>query len=253
MGGVYGYDGSFAGLLTLLARIAFERVVPDAIGVDPPRQQGLFGGVTSVETDEYLAGEFWSELCRRLPPSGLTHIRQAFLADHEGREEIIRRYLLLAREVGKGIGGMLAHPHVAPLWKLARQVGSEAHRYKGFVRFRETAGGFYYSAISPDHRILPLIAPHFAARFSDQQWVIHDEAHGEGIVHDRNRRQWLIIPMEVSGDGGRAFPVPVAELFRRPRHCRTGKPAASEEQGPFEGAKMAGGNHITVLSSYFIS
>jgi probable DNA metabolism protein len=85
---------------------------------------------------------------------------------------------------------------VVPFRKLSQQVGREAHRYLGFVRFQEVTGGFYYGAIAPDHRVLPLIARHFAARFGDQQWVIHDVRHGEGIVHDRNRGEWLILPMD---------------------------------------------------------
>jgi len=176
-----------------------ERILPDAICVEPASQQGLFAGVTTIETDQAIAGELWEELTRRLAPSGLGHIRRAFLAGETGRELMICRYLLLAWQVGRKIGGMLAHPHVAPLWKLSQQVAGEAHRYKGFVRFQETGGGFYFAAISPGHRILSLIAPHFSARLSDQHWVIHDAAHGEGIVHDRLRMQWLILPMEING------------------------------------------------------
>jgi probable DNA metabolism protein len=78
-------------------------------------------------------------------------------------------------------------------------VGREAHRYLGFVRFQEVTGGFYYAAIAPDHRILTLIATHFATRFSDQQWVIHDVRHGEGVLYDPQRRQWLLLPMEAHG------------------------------------------------------
>ena len=197
MNGVYRYDGTFAGLLTLLARLLPNRILPDTISVDPPPQQDLFSEVTVMETDRRLAGQFWDELARRLTPSCLKIVWQAFLANQPERELLICRYLLLAWEVGKKIGGMLAHPHVAPLWKLSQQVGREAHRYKGFVRFQETGGGFYYAAIAPDHRILSLIAPHFAARFSDQQWVIHDVRHCEGIVCDRQRKEWLILPMDV--------------------------------------------------------
>jgi probable DNA metabolism protein len=200
MSGVYRYDGTFSGLLTLLARLIPERILPDSICVEPPSQQGLFAGVTTIETDQALAGELWEELTRRLAPSGLSHIWRAFLAGESGRELMICRYLLLAWQVGRNIGAMLAHPHVAPLWKLSQQVAGEAHRYKGFVRFQETGDGFYYCAISPGHRILSLIAPHFSARLNDQHWVIHDVAHGEGIVHDRLRRQWLILPMEIDGE-----------------------------------------------------
>jgi len=200
MGGIYRYDGSFAGLLTLLARLLPDRILPDAIGVDPPQQQGLFTEVTTVETDQLLVEQFWEELSARLAPSCLKLVRLAFLADRAERELMICRYLLLAWETGKGIGNMLAHPHVAPLWKLSQQVGREAHRYLGFVRFQEVEGGFYYAGIAPDHRILSLIAPHFAARFRDQQWVIHDNTHGEGIIHDRHRRDWLILPMDVHAE-----------------------------------------------------
>jgi probable DNA metabolism protein len=198
MSGVYRYDGTFAGLLTLLAHLLPKRILPDAISIDPPLQQGLFDEVITIETNRQHVEEFWAELEKRLTPSCLSHIRQAFLADQIGREMMICRYLLLSWEVGKQIGGLLAHPHVTPLWKLSRQVGGEAHRYKGFVRFQETGGGFFYSAISPGHWILSLIAPHFAARFADQHWVIHDMNHGEGIVHDRHRREWLILPMEIN-------------------------------------------------------
>lgn len=195
MAGVYYYDGSFAGLLTLLAPLLPQATLPDVICIDPLPQQGLFAEVMVVETDQQVVEQFRAELEQRLTPSCLKLIRQVFLADQPERELLICRYLLLAWQVGKGINGMLAHPHVAPLWKLGQQVGREAHRYLGFVRFQEVQGGFYYAAIAPDHRILPLIAHHFAARFRDQQWVIHDVKHGEGIVYDRLRREWLILPM----------------------------------------------------------
>lgn len=211
MGGVYRYDGSFSGLLTVVAHLLTHRIQPDAIGIDPPQQQNLFNEMTDIETDEHLVERLWPKLAARLTPGCIHRIRQVFLADHPEREMLICNYLLLAWEKGRRIGTMLAHPQVAPLWKLAQQVGREAHRYLGFVRFQEVNGRFYYAAIAPDHRILALIAPHFAARFSDQDWVIHDVRHGEGIVFDRRRRQWLLLPMAAEGT---PEPTPTEELFQ---------------------------------------
>lgn len=196
---VYRYDGTVAGLLTTLAHILPRQGIPADIRIEPPPQQGLFAEITEIATDEAIADEFWGRLVRRLPASAIRHLRLVFQADCSGREMLICRYLLLVWQSAGDSSGMLAHPQVAPLWKLAQQVGREAHRYLGFVRFQEVAGGFYYAAISPDHRVLPLIAPHFAARFRDQDWVIHDVRHHEGLVYDRHRRQWLILPMEVAG------------------------------------------------------
>ena len=200
MGGMYRYDGTVTGLLTVLAECVPKRILPGAIAVEPAPQPGLFAEVTVIETDQERAEAFWCQLTGCLTPESLVHIRYVLRADHPGREMLICRYLLLAWEVGRKICGMLAHPDVAPFWKLARQVGGEAHRYKGFVRFQEVTGGFYYAAISPDHPVLPFIAPHFADRFRDQQWVIHDVKHGEGIVYDRQRREWLLLPMEATAD-----------------------------------------------------
>jgi len=200
MGGIYRYDSSSAGLLTLLAITVPRGVMPDTICVEPPTQQSLFTAVTVVDADPVLAEEFRDSLSLRLSPPALQQLRLAWHGGHPDREMMICRYLHHVWQLGPQASGMLSHPHVAPLWKLARMVGREAHRYQGFVRFRETSGGFYYAPLSPDHRVLPLIAPHFASRFSDQQWVLHDLRHGEGIVHDRNRRQWLLLPMETSGD-----------------------------------------------------
>jgi probable DNA metabolism protein len=198
MAGSYRYDGTFAGLLTLLARTIPQQQLPDMITTVPPQQQSLFEEVTTITSEPEEATEFWKALSGRLSAAALNQIRLAYHADQPHRELLICRYCLLAWHEGAKIGAMLAHPQVAPLWKLAQQVGREAHRYLGFVRFQEVHGGFFYAAIAPDHRIVPLIAPHFAARFGDQQWVIHDRKHGEGIVYDRQRRQWLVLPMEIT-------------------------------------------------------
>ncbi|CAH2032531.1 TIGR03915 family putative DNA repair protein [Trichlorobacter ammonificans] len=198
MGASYCYDGTLGGLLTLLATLPAGGPLPENISTAPPVQQGLFSDTITVETDPELAEQYWQRLHRRLGPAGLAPVRSAFLANHPQKDMLIWRYLRLGMQEGRRVSGMLAHPQVSPLLKLAQQVNREAHRYLGFVRFQEVTGGFYYAALAPDHRVLLLIAPHFADRFRDQQWVIHDCRHGEGIVFDRHRRQWLLLPMETS-------------------------------------------------------
>ena len=200
MGVFYCYDGTQGGLLTLLAGLPPGNPLPENIGTTPPPQQGLFCDTITVETDPHLAEQYWQKLHNRLGPTGLAPVRSAFLADHPQKELLICRYLLMGMQEGRRTSSMLAHPQVSPLLKLAQQVNREAHRNLGFVRFQEVTGGFYYAALAPDHRILALIAPHFADRFRDQQWVIHDCRHGEGIVFDRHRQQWLLLPMETSAE-----------------------------------------------------
>ena len=194
----YTYDGSLAGLLTLYARLLAEPAEVERISAVVADQQNLFTAEISIATDQAAAEEFWQRLTKRLSDNSLKLLRHCLLADHPLQELLLYHFLLLEGEQGRKIDGMLAHPWVAPVWKLAQQVAREAHRYLGFVRFQQVQGGLYYAAIRPDHRILLLIGGHFAERFSDQQWVIHDQRHGEGILYDAEKKEWLLLPMEVT-------------------------------------------------------
>lgn len=194
----YCYDGSLAGLLTLYARLLPKRADVERISATLLEQQGLFNSEICIATDQAVAEAFWQRLTKRLSGNSLKLLRRCLLADHPQQELLIYNYLLLEADQGRRIDGMLAHPAVAPIWKLSQQVGREAHRYLGFVRFQQLQGGLYYATIAPDHRILLLIGAHFAERFSDQQWVIHDQRHGEGILYDAEKKEWLLLPMEVT-------------------------------------------------------
>ena len=195
---IYVYDGTFEGLLTVLATLRDCRAEPADITAVIPPCADLFHGVREVGTEPELAERLAAEIERRVSPSALATIFRAFLAEAPGGEMLIYRYLELGRQVGRGVDGMLSHDRVAPVRRLARAVGREAHRMKGFVRFREVRGGFYYAGLDPDYYVLPLIARHFADRFRDQNWVIHDLRRGKGIVHDAARREWVPADIELT-------------------------------------------------------
>jgi probable DNA metabolism protein len=197
MAACYQYDGTLDGLLTLYARLLPDRIAPEQISTNLPDQHPLFSSEIIITTDHVVAEAFWQGLTRRLSPHSLKLVRRCLLADHPQQELLLYRYLLLEAEQGRRIDQMLAHPHVAPVWKLSQQVGREAHRYLGFVRFQQVQGELYYAAIRPEHRILLLIGAHFAERFSDQQWLIHDQRHNEGILYNAETKEWLLLPMEL--------------------------------------------------------
>lgn len=192
----YRYDGSFAGFLCILADLFARGTTPTAITRRPSAQGGLFDTTIEVSTDEERAAEMLAIITRTVSPYAAQMAHRAFLSDADGAELAIWRYLALGREVGGRLDGMLAHPQVAPVHRLVRKVGHEAHRLKGFVRFREVTERFWYAAVEPDHDVIGLVAPHFAARFRDQHWVIHDLNRGRGIVHDADRRAWIELELE---------------------------------------------------------
>jgi probable DNA metabolism protein len=77
----------------------------------------------------------------------------------------------------------------------------EAHKFKGFVRFREVTAGFLYASIEPEADILPLIAPHFTERVGDRPWMIHDLRRNQAALFDL--RSWrLIRDIELTAEPG---------------------------------------------------
>ena len=213
---IYVYDGTFEGFLTAVSTARERGDTPEAITPTPPAQAGLFSEAFSIETDPDRVTTLAIELRNTLSPDARRTLWYAFHTSAPGVELLLWRYLERGLSVGRALDGMLAHAEVLPVWKLARAVGREAHRYKGLVRFRELVDGSWYAAIEPEHRILPLIAHHFTARFADQRWIIHDRQRDIALIFDPAHRRPLLMDMAVTG------PAPLAaeeyrftELWRR--------------------------------------
>jgi len=189
---IYCYDGSFAGFITVLACCGESGECPADITRNVPAQRGLFCEVSMVETDWWGYGRFLEKIARVISRHALRNAYHAFLSEDAGIEMAIHRYLSLGLLEGRRLDALLADKRVRPVHKAARKVRNEAHRMKGFVRFREVRHGFFYAALQPDCRIFTLIAPHFCTRFSDQNWVIHDMGRKEAVFHDASRQQWAV-------------------------------------------------------------
>ena len=74
---------------------------------------------------------------------------------------------------------------------MARKVGTEAHRFLQFVRFRELENGILFSEIEPKSHIIAMVAPHFEDRLPEENWIIYDATHNLAAVHAR-RTPWVL-------------------------------------------------------------
>jgi DNA polymerase len=85
-------------------------------------------------------------------------------------------YRLLARLQHDGaLLSMAADPDVAAAWRLAKAVRRDCHKMTAFVRFREMPGDErrrFLAWFEPDHHIVARVAPFFARRFADMDWMI---------------------------------------------------------------------------------
>ena len=73
------------------------------------------------------------------------------------------------------------------------KLATEWDHLKGFVRFSELDGALV-GEIEPKNRVLPLLASHFAQRYSGERLALYDRTHREIFLSDRGR--WKILPAE---------------------------------------------------------
>jgi probable DNA metabolism protein len=201
---VYRYDGSFEGFLCAVAQCREDgsehpEFVRDG---DEHFNSGLFtGGIYDVPTVRETALGFRSRFVEMVSQEAFATARYAFHSQKTGIESRVWSYLLLGLKNGKQMEGILTVEPVYSINRIARHVSHEAHKYKGFVRFREVTEGFLYASIEPEADILMLIAPHFAGRVGDRPWMIHDLRRRQAAVFDL--RSWrLIRDIELTGEPG---------------------------------------------------
>ena len=118
---------------------------------------------------------------------------QGFLTCLPERELHLWRFLRLGYEKGPGFTRELAEPRVAAVWKAVQHLTGEAHLLKGFTRFSEI-DGVLVGEITPKNRVLPLLRPHFCARYPGENFALHDRTHRELLLHRPG--QWAIVPAE---------------------------------------------------------
>lgn len=191
----YHYDGSYAGLLSVLHRIFSWRETPAAISAVEPAQEDLFAAPVYVATDGQQADKLLAAIRDHLSPETRAFVRHAFFSEAAGVEMAIYRYLAHGWKVRRPLDDDLACPAVAEVQRLALRVRREAHRLKGLARFRETTEGLLYAELQPDYFVLPFLAPHFADRLGAERWLLHDVRRDKGVLYQDGR--WVLADLHL--------------------------------------------------------
>lgn len=106
------------------------------------------------------------------------------------KEQIAYEYIRRILERKTPINKAYNIPEVIIFNELKEKVTGEIHNMKGFMRFMESGNGAYYAPYAPDHDITDLLMPHFARRFSNEKFVIHDVRRKIAGIYDGH--DWVI-------------------------------------------------------------
>ena len=187
---IYYYDGTYDGFLCCVFESFAEKEDPAAILDFHEAEQGsLFGG-KYIDTDPVRAERVRVSVPNKMGLEAQDLLEKAFLTCLKDREKCMLRFMRLGYKTGRGICSRMTDPAVDTLLKAVKHLEREAHLYLGFVRFAE-CGHVLISEIEPKNNVLPVIAPHFLARFSGEDFMIFDRTHKTALLHKNGEYSFI--------------------------------------------------------------
>ncbi len=182
MNKVYVYDGTFLGLLTLIRYLLSNKIKPYNI-VTSEFQENLFLEVINLHLK--ISNNISDIFYQIFDKVTMKRVYYVFLSQEENKEIIIYYYLLNYLKYGYSLSGMRNLKCVSKVLEINKRVGNEAHKLKGFVRFKELKKGILYAEINPDNDVLEIISRHFKKRLKNEYWVIKDVGRNMVSIYDK--------------------------------------------------------------------
>lgn len=187
---VYINDGTFEGLLTSIYEAYYRHENPDDIIPMDRLENNFLYQRYIIKTDPNKARKVYKSIQEKISEEALKRVFYAYLSELVGSGGAILNYLRIGFKIGKDIDNNLAHDAVLTMDKINLKVSGERHAILGLLRFRMLENNILYASFEPQYNITGLIAPHFANRLANENWVIHDIKRNIAALY--NKKEWII-------------------------------------------------------------
>ncbi len=189
---VFVCEDSFEGIMTAVydawaSRLGHNNV---SLQIQGEYNLDLFSEYVTVETEEEKVEKVVRTL-QKISEEVFACTYKAAMSAEQEKADNIYRFIVLAIKHRARVLERLNHPDVMKVFSMARRVGTEAHRFLQFVRFRELENGILFSKIEPKSHIITMVAPHFDDRLPEENWIIYDATHNLAAVHAK-RTPWVL-------------------------------------------------------------
>ena len=184
-------DGTFAGLLASYAEAHRRSALPATVGTLGEAASGaLFAETVGLTTDGALAERIERGM-ERAKHGIVGRMRRAFLSERPGMDVAILRLIDAVADRGASAAEDWTFGPAREFAQWSGRVGREAHRMEAFVRFEklDESGDAeaFVAQIRPEYNVLPILHPHFEARYPTLAWRIVDVRRGLALVHTPTR------------------------------------------------------------------
>ena len=178
MNKIYLYDGNYYSLLALIIELIKNKIKPLNIICEKKYEVNLLDETIYLEAN--LKN---NEILKKLPKSIMHTIWYIFLSDSKDKELLIYEFIKLSFKYKEEVFRYRNIDTVNQILKITKYVGSEAHKLKGFLRFKHINSKFYYGEIEPNNNVIYILAHHFKERLNEP-WIIHDLKRNIYAIYD---------------------------------------------------------------------
>ena len=189
MNKVYIYDGTFTSLLSLISILIKHNIEPIDIKsekeyIDNLLDEKIYFNIENKKAElAYLKNAVSMHI--------LYTCNYAFLSNDKSKEINIYYFIKNAFIYKDTIYGRKNIDSVNKVIKLSNMVSREAHKIKGFLRFKKTKNNFYYASINPTHNVIKIVSRQFRERLSIEYWLIKDINRGIYALYDMKEIRYL--------------------------------------------------------------
>jgi len=182
MNKVYLYNNSFNSLFALISYLLKLNIIPKDIKSENEYIPNLLEEpiLINIENEK----EKIDELEKHLSLNIIKIVKYVYLADNKDKELIIYYFIKNALKYHNDILGRRNLNCVNASLVLSQYVSREAHKLKGFLRFKLTKNNFYYAEIAPSNNVISILANHFQKRLKQELWIIKDTKRNIYAVYD---------------------------------------------------------------------
>ncbi|MBQ6282380.1 MAG: TIGR03915 family putative DNA repair protein [Bacilli bacterium] len=179
---IYLYKENFIDLLNLINYLLKNKVKPENIKNEIYMKTLLEETYYPVIAEDKNLSE---RIINKIGIESFLIVYYVFLSNADNKELLIYKYLLSSLKYKNKIRFMRNIDCVNECLKISKYVKTEAHKFKGFVRFSELDNGVLYSQIEPENNIMLLLCNHFKRRLKNECWVIKDNRRNLVGIYDK--------------------------------------------------------------------
>ncbi len=186
MNNIYLYDGSFNSLISLISKLLTMKNNPQDIKNKYTYTPNLLDNVVDLdlkETKDLFLKQFSLDIIHT--------IYYVYLSENENKELVIYYFLKNALKYQNNVYLHQYLKCVNMAISIAKYVGGEAHKLKGFTRFKLLKNNIYYAEVNPTNNIIEILANHFKKRLKNEYFLIKDVKRKIYALYDKKDVYYL--------------------------------------------------------------